>query len=83
MRYGFVREHAGRHAVSALCRSVGVSVSGYYAWCERPESERTRENRRLVAEIREIHTGPRRCYGSPRVHEELVARGLGCSRGRV
>lgn len=83
MRYGFVRERAGRYPVSALCRTVGVSASGYYAWCDRPESERTRENRRLVAEIREIHAGPRRCYGSPRVHEELVARGIGCSQGRV
>jgi transposase InsO family protein len=83
VRYGFVKKGAGRYPVSALCRSVGVSTSGYYGWCGRPESERVKGNRRLLMEIREIHEGPRRCYGSPRVHEELMARGIGCSRGRV
>ena len=41
------------------------------------------ENRRLLEEIRDIHTGRRRCYGSPKVHEELVARGIACSLNRV
>ena len=53
-----------------------VSISGYYAWRDRPLSARGQANRELVAEIRAIHTQSRKSYGSPRIHAELVARGF-------
>lgn len=66
-----------------MCRVMNVSTSGYYAWRSRPESRRSRENRRLAVEIRAIHAESRQTYGSPRVYAELRARGVQCSRGRV
>jgi putative transposase len=45
-----------------------VSPSGYYAWRDRPLSERGRANQKLVTEIRDIHTKSRETYGSPRIH---------------
>lgn len=83
MRYAFIRDNERRFPVNVQCRVFGVSVSGYYGWKDRPESGRAKENRRLLEEIRDIHTGRRRSYGSPRVHEELVARGMDCSLNRV
>ena len=55
MRYSFIAEHSQQFAVSLLCQVVGVSTSGYYAWCKRPISQRQRENERLVEGIRAVH----------------------------
>lgn len=60
-----------------------VSTSGYYAWRDRPPSERAQANQKLVAEIRDIHAESRQTYGSPRVHAELVARGFSVGKNRV
>ena len=60
-----------------------VSASGYYAWRERPTSKQTQENAELLEEIQAIHQMSRKTYGSPRVHAELVARGLAVGQNRV
>lgn len=69
--------------VALLCRMLGVSRSGYYAWKGRPPSKRDRENNALTGMIREIHERSRQTYGSLRVHAELRALGTHCSRKRV
>ena len=75
--------HTGRVPVRLMCRTLAVSPSGYYAWVARPESRRTAENRRLVAEIRVIHAASRQTYGSPRIHATLQAQGQRVSPHRV
>ena len=61
-----------------------ISHSGYYAWRRRPESRRSRENRALVVQIRAVHRDRRkRCYGSPRMHEQLKQQGEFCGLHRV
>jgi putative transposase len=69
--------------VALLCRVLGVSRSGYYAWRNRPPSKRSREDATLTAKIREIHRRSRETYGSPRIHAELRALGTRCGRKRV
>ncbi len=69
--------------VALLCRMLGVSRSGYYAWRSRPPSMRSRQDASLTAKIHEIHRRSREIYGSPRVHAELRALGTRCSRKRV
>jgi putative transposase len=66
-----------------MCRALGVSRSGYYAWITREPSTRARENEVLDQKIVEIHEQSRRTYGSPRVTEELGARGFKVDRKRV
>ena len=66
-----------------MCRVLGVSKSGFYAWSERPLSKRGREDIALSAKIHEIHRWSRGVYGAPNVHAELGdAHGIkiGCKR---
>jgi transposase InsO family protein len=60
-----------------------VSRSGFYAWFERPESKRTRADRRLGVLVGEAHARSRGTYGSPRVRAELRAHGEHVGRKRV
>jgi len=70
-------------AVSLACDTLEVSRSGYYAWLDRPESERSQENVVLLARILAIHEKSKQTYGSPRMTVELQAEGLPCSENRV
>jgi transposase InsO family protein len=69
--------------VQLSCKTLEVSRSGYYAWKDRPEAERSRENRKLTDEMRKIHEESRGTYGAPRLVEGLKEAGISCSRGRV
>lgn len=66
-----------------LCHALSVSRSGYYAWRSRPASFRFLENEHLVSAIRSIHRTIDRCYGSPRIHAELLSQGYVCGLNRV
>ncbi len=91
MRYAFIdaekaTEHnPDGHGVSLMCRVLGVSRSGYYAWrAARPAAEaRAGEETELVTEIRKLHTQSRRAYGSPRITAALRRKGRRINRKRV
>jgi len=78
-----VTAHQAVHPVAALCRSLGVSPSGYYAWRKRPLSPRARADVELTAQIEAVHRGSRGTYGAPRIHAELTAAGIPIGRKRV
>jgi putative transposase len=81
--YSLIEAEKVSYPISVLCRVLKVSRSGYYDWKDRPPSRRDQENAALTQSIREIHDRSRRTYGSPRVHAELKALGVRCSRKRV
>lgn len=83
MRYGFIQKHREVFPVTLLCQVLEVSTSGFYAWLQRPESLRSRANRRLLVEIKAVHHRSRQTYGSPRVHADLNAQGHACGKHRV
>ena len=58
-------------------------MSGFYAWCRRPESRRSQANRVLLSEIHMAHARCRQTYGSPRMTTELTELGYVCSENRV
>jgi putative transposase len=59
-----------------MCKVLKVSRSGFYTWNERPESARSKQHRALLEKIRTINADRNKDnYGSPRVHQELVAQG--------
>lgn len=71
------------HKVATMCRVLGVSSSGYYAWRSRPSSSRLRANVALRGRIEAIHKRSRGTYGSPRVHAQLHSEGETASLNRV
>jgi putative transposase len=76
-------QHQAEHRVATLCRALGVSPSGYWAWCKRPPSARAQEDQRLLRLIRTAHAASRGTYGAPRIHQELRAQGIRVSRKRI
>jgi putative transposase len=78
-----VTANQDRHQVATMCRVLGVSPSGYYAWRVRSPSTRTRRDGELLERILAIHADSRGTYGAPRVQAELRAQGVGVSRKRV
>jgi len=69
--------------VRILCKALGVSRPGFYAWRRRPPSTRSREDQRLAVKVRESHELGRRYYGSPRIFRDLKDQGERISRKRV
>jgi putative transposase len=69
--------------VATVCRVLGVSASGYYAWQSRPLSARAQADQVLLGQIRVIHKRSRGTYGAPRIHAELTAQGVHIGRKRV
>jgi transposase InsO family protein len=66
-----------------MCRLHGVSAAGYYAWRQRPVSERAAEDGKLLDKIRSVHATSRQTYGSPRVYEALKQQGEPVGQRRV
>ena len=66
-----------------LCRCLRVAPSGFYAWRRRPESPRSREDRRFKVLIHTSFKEGRGYYGSPRVHDDLTEWNERVSRKRV
>ncbi len=83
MTYQFIAVAQSKYPVTRLCQTLGVSMSGYYAWRKRPESQQSREDGVLTAAIEKAYTISRACYGSPRIYTELRSQGYSCSRKRV
>lgn len=65
------------------CKVLDVSRSGFYAWLNRPESDRDRANGALIVRIKEIHEDSRKTYGLPRIKAELKHQGLSCGKTRL
>jgi len=83
MRFEFIGRHVTEFPVTAMCRVLEVSRSGYYAWKLRPDSPRVSQDRRTAVIIATIQQMVKRVYGTPRMHRELAARGEKIGRRRV
>ena len=73
------------HPITALCRALEVSPSGYYDWEQRKVSPPTRvlEEQKLRVDIAQIHQDSRQTYGAPRVQMKLRALGHRHGRNRI
>ncbi len=71
------------YPVRSLCRLLGVSPSGYYAWRGREPSARAAANAQLLTRIQDIHRASREAYGALNIHRELVEAGVRVNHKRV
>jgi hypothetical protein len=62
--FAFVAAERANHAVSTLCRIVGASVSGFYAWLRAipVRQSRAEAETELRGHISRIFTAKRRVY---------------------
>lgn len=77
-----------RWPITLMCEVLEVSPSGYFSWeaaGKRPElgNRRSLGNKAVLAHIEAIHQELRGEYGWPRMHKELLARGLRVGKERV
>ena len=82
-RFRFIDAEKASWSVLTLCRVLGVSPSGFYAWRGRAPSVRRRTDAVLLEHIRAAHAQSHCTYGAPRVHAELRATGTHVGRKRV
>jgi putative transposase len=64
--YRFIANEVTTYPATILCRLLGVSRSGYYAWRERPEPQD-----QLAPQVEEVFWRHSRRYGSRRITAEL------------
>lgn len=83
MRFALILAEKAVHPVSALCRALDVSRSGFHAWARRQPSKRSRDDERLAVQVVASHERSRRTYGSARVLRDLRGEGTRTSRKRV
>ena len=78
-----MKAHQALYPIATMCRLLGVSTSGYYAWRRRRLSRRAVDDTVLERRIREIHATSYATYGAPRIHAELRDEGMRVGRKRV
>lgn len=83
MKFAFIQAENAFASVAWLCDRLGVSTSGYYAWCKRSPSARARKDEQLTVRIKASFEESRKTYGSPRVLEDLLEEGEKIGRNRV
>ena len=83
MKFAWIAAEKASFKIRELCRTLGVSPSGYYTWCRRPESARARRDRHLKVFVRASFAASKQRYGSPRIHRDLLEQGERISRKRV
>jgi putative transposase len=66
-----------------MCRVLGVSTSGYYAWRKRAPCARALRDTELRERIRSIHKRSDGTYGRPRIHAELQEAGERVGQKRI
>jgi hypothetical protein len=82
-RYQCIKQLAGEHRVQALCQTLLVSRTGYYAWLQGRACRREQEDVQITVLLREEHLQSRRTYGRPRLLLRLRSRGHRHSGKRI
>ena len=78
-----------QYPVSISCGVLEVSASGYFNWLIRPQQDLAgrpggrHSDEAVLAHIRAIHVQVKGEYGWPRMHKELLARGIRVGKDRV
>jgi transposase InsO family protein len=83
VKYAFIRDHAKSYKIQSLCEMMEVSRSAYYDWLDRPESDRSKDDRKLAGELTALHFEMRQAYGTLRLWHELARRQRPAGKHRI
>ena len=83
MKFAWIQTEKASYPLTKLCRWLGVTPSGFYAWRQRPASTHAREDRRLKVLVQASFAESKQRYGSPRIHADLIEQDEQVSRKRV
>jgi putative transposase len=72
MRYRLIEAEKAEHSVSRLCKVLGVTRQGFYAWRRRGPRLRQLGDDELARLIVTIYDGSLQTYGAPRIQLELA-----------
>jgi len=78
-----MKRNQAAYPVRAMCRALGLSASGYYAWSDRRPSARAQRDEELTAKIETVWKENRKVYGRPRIFAELKEDGVRLGEKRV
>jgi putative transposase len=79
-----VKSYQAKYRISTMCRVLGVSTSGYYAWIDRAPSKRKQSDIELGDVIEVYYRKSRENYGRPRIQADLREKaGIFASDKRV
>jgi putative transposase len=83
VKFAFIASKEVAFPVLTMCKLLGVTRSGFYAWKKRPRSARAQVDAQLAVEIAATHEKSRKRYGSPRIHRALRKRGVRVGAKRI
>jgi len=83
VKFAFIKDHQSTFDIRIMCNVLEVSRAGYYSWRDRPASARAQRRHELATRIKRVHERHRGVYGSPRVHQALLAEGESVSENTV
>ena len=83
MKYAFIEQESGNHAVRRLCKVMGVHPSGFYAWRAEPKSTRQREDERLQGLLKQAWLESGGVYGYRKLTLDMRDLGEHCGKHRV
>lgn len=85
MKYAFMQQHSGSFRVSAMCRVLAASRSGFYAWRQRQDhpSPQQRSQEQLDRRVAEAFEAGKKRSGAPRLTLDLQEKGQHYNRKTV
>ena len=83
MKYAFVAEHQPIISVRAMCRSLRLHPSGFYAWVKNPLSLWAHEDARQTKLLKVAWKDSGKIYGYRKLHDALCDLGETCCPNRV
>jgi putative transposase len=83
MKFAFIHAEKALFSVTTLCRLLGVTRQGYYAFAKRPVSARVQEELSIRKRLKVLHAESDGTYGSPRMLKALQSEGVRVSKRRI
>ena len=78
-----MKAHRDEFSVRAMCRVLGVHVSGFYAWLKNGLSGQAKRRRRLTGLIKQSWLESGCVYGYRKIHHDLLSLGEPCAANTV